>query len=92
MIKADKFLILETFVAVDRDEKELDTHVIQRRPFLTISEALIDMLEQTITLWVGGEQRTLDILEWNRRVNATPKPPRGTTLGQALQITWLQIL
>lgn len=44
--------------------------------FLAIREALIDMLEETIMIWVGGEQRIFDVLMWSRQVNTTPKPPR----------------
>lgn len=60
---------------VDRDKEKLDTHVLEK-PFLAISRALIDMLKGTIMLRVGGEQRTLDVLVWNRQANATPKPPK----------------
>lgn len=77
LIKADKFLFLEKFMVVDRDEEGPETQVILWRPFLATSRAWIDELEGMVTFIIGGEKVTLYVPKWNNQANTMTKPPRA---------------
>lgn len=89
VIKVDQFLFSKNFVVVDRDQEELDTHVILIRSFLAISGAIINILEGSITLKVGVNKEPLMCSNLIGKSTTRPSLLENNTWSNASDCLWM---
>ncbi|XP_076951082.1 uncharacterized protein LOC143624250 [Bidens hawaiensis] len=61
LVKVDNFVLPVDFVVLNMKADER-VPIIVGRPFLRIAKALIDVYDRNITLWVGDENITYDVV------------------------------
>ncbi|KAJ9187471.1 hypothetical protein P3X46_002926 [Hevea brasiliensis] len=65
LVKVDKFIFPVDFVVLNKEE-DREVPLILRSPFLVIGKALIDVHESKLTLRVGKEEVTFNVLHFTK--------------------------